>query len=141
MSGPTPHGENFCFIDSFNVSGDGKTVEALKFLPSSLPIFQDHFPGHPLMPGALLIECAAQASGVLWAEHLNLAKPPVFFLAQVLTFKLIREVLPDQTITILAALEREFGTLAQFSCQIEESQNVVASGRVVLSLQGFTPSD
>lgn len=141
MSGPTPHGKNFCFIDSFKVSGDGKAVEALKFLPSSLPIFQDHFPGHPLMPGALLIECAAQASGVLWAERLNLAKPPVFFLAQVLTFKLAREVLPDQTITIFAALEREFGTLAQFSCQIEESQTVVASGRVVLSLQGSVPSN
>ena len=93
------------------------------------------------MPGALLIECAAQASGVLWAEWLNLTKPPVFFLAQVLTFKLVREVLPDQTITIFASLEREFGSLAQFSCQIEESRSVVASGRVVLSLQGSASSD
>ena len=92
------------------------------------------------MPGALLIECAAQASVVLWAQWLNLTKPPVFFLAQVLTFKLVREVLPDQTITIFANLEREFGSLAQFSCQIEESRSVVASGRVVLSLQGSASS-
>jgi len=140
MSGPTPHGKDFCFIDSFKITGEGKTIEAFKFLPLSLPFFEDHFPGRPLMPGALLIECAAQASGVLWAEWLNLTKPPVFFLAQVLTFKLVREVLPDQTITIFASLEREFGSLAQFSCQIEESRSVVASGRVVLSLQGSAPS-
>lgn len=113
----------------------GRALETTKFLSPTLPFFADHFPGQPLMPGVLLIECAAQASGVLWAESRPDLFRPVFHLVQVLNFKLLKKVLPGQTIQTQVLIEREFGSLGQFSCIIKKEGVPVASGRIVLSHQ------
>src|ERR1039457_2659280 len=62
----TPHGPGFSFIDSFEIIESQKRGRGRKWLDPAAPFFADHFPGNPLMPGVLLIECAAQAAGVLW---------------------------------------------------------------------------
>ena len=44
---------------------DARTVKAHAKIPPTSTIFEGHFPGHPLMPGVLLIESMAQTSGWL----------------------------------------------------------------------------
>jgi len=134
MKPPTPHGLSFSFVDSFVIKPGGKDIQTSKFLSPDLPFFADHFPGRPLMPGVLLIECTAQAAGVLWAENLVGIIRPIFRLVQVLNFKISREVLPGQTVQTHATMEREFGGLAQFFCRMEESGDLAAVGRIVLAL-------
>lgn len=142
MSLPTPHGRSFSFVDSFVVKPGGRDIQTSKFLSPDLPFFADHFPGRPLMPGVLLIECTAQAAGVLWAESLVGVVQPMFHLVQVLNFKISREVLPGQTVITHVIMEREFGGLAQFFCRIEESGDLAAAGRIVLALySGGVPPD
>ena len=85
------------------------------------------------MPGVLLIECAAQAAGALWASMLAAEAPPRFILAQVLQFKIQQPVLPGETLETDVALETVFGQLAQFNVTLAVNQNVVARGRLVLS--------
>ncbi|MGH6739333.1 MAG: 3-hydroxyacyl-ACP dehydratase FabZ family protein, partial [Bradyrhizobium sp.] len=41
------------------------TIRAEADVPSTSTIFEGHFPGHPLMPGVLLVEVMAQTSGWL----------------------------------------------------------------------------
>jgi len=48
-----------------------KTLTAIKNVTVNEPFFQGHFPGHPVMPGVMLIEAMAQACGVL--AHVALA--------------------------------------------------------------------
>jgi 3-hydroxyacyl-[acyl-carrier-protein] dehydratase len=132
----TPHGPGFSFLDSFSVTVPGREGRGRKWLDPQMPFFADHFPGQPLMPGVLLIECAAQTAGALWASTLDGKAPPHFILAQVLQFKIQKPVLPGETIETDVALENSLGQLAQFSVTLRVGEFEVARGRIVLSHGG-----
>ena len=127
-----PHGPGFSFVDSVHVLEAGKKIFTIKYLDPNLPFFADHFPGAPIMPGVLLAECGAQAAGCLWKEIQGKKPAKHYMLAQILAFKILRTVFPGQTLRSEAVFERHFGNLAQFSVEICESGDVVASGRLVL---------
>ena len=54
----------------------GKRIEAEATVPTASPVFEGHFPGHPLVPGVLLTETMAQASGYLVLAVRNFAEMP-----------------------------------------------------------------
>ena len=129
----TPHGPGFSFLDSFAVTVPGKQGLGKKWLDPQLPFFSDHFPGRPLMPGVLLIECAAQAAGALWASILSDAAPRAFILAQVLQFKIQQTVPPGAMLETGVMLENTFDSLAQFAVTLRVAENEIARGRLVLA--------
>jgi 3-hydroxyacyl-[acyl-carrier-protein] dehydratase len=58
--------EYFQMIDRFvEVDIDGRRIRSVCTVPQQSPVFEGHFPGYPLMPGVLLIECMAQTTGWL----------------------------------------------------------------------------
>ena len=60
-----PHRFPFLLVDRIDVLTPGKYVEGYKNVSISEPIFQGHFPDHPIYPGVMIIEGMAQAGGVL----------------------------------------------------------------------------
>ncbi len=76
-----PHRYPFLLIDKIIDLVPDKTVVAVKNVTINEPFFQGHFPGHPIMPGVLILEAMAQSGGVL---ILNAVKNPekkiVYFL-------------------------------------------------------------
>nr|AAM44295.1 unknown [Rhizobium leguminosarum bv. viciae] len=52
------------------------TLKARSVVPAKSPVFEGHFPGMPLVPGVLLIETMAQASGMLVLAVTNFAAMP-----------------------------------------------------------------
>jgi 3-hydroxyacyl-[acyl-carrier-protein] dehydratase len=129
----TPHGPGFSFLDSFEVTAPGREGRGRKWLDPKLPFFSDHFPGQPLMPGVLLIECAAQAAGALWASALADDAPAHFILAQIAHFKIQKPVFPGQTVETEIRVDTTLGQLAQFDVTLRVDQCEVARGRVVLA--------
>ncbi|MDA8099647.1 MAG: 3-hydroxyacyl-ACP dehydratase FabZ [Nitrospiraceae bacterium] len=59
-----PHRYPFLLIDRIVELEEGKRIVGLKNVTMNEPFFQGHFPGHPIMPGVLLIEAMAQVGGV-----------------------------------------------------------------------------
>lgn len=60
-----PHRFPFLLIDRITELTPGKYVEGYKNVSISEPVFQGHFPDHPIYPGVMIIEGMAQAGGVL----------------------------------------------------------------------------
>ena len=60
-----PHRYPFLLVDRITALTPGEYIEALKNVSISEPVFQGHFPDHPIYPGVMIIEGMAQAGGVL----------------------------------------------------------------------------
>ncbi|HSI85444.1 MAG: 3-hydroxyacyl-ACP dehydratase FabZ family protein [Candidatus Methylacidiphilales bacterium] len=152
----TPHGPGFSFIDtvemvSTTTAADAKTAaRATKFLDPALPFFAHHFPGQPLMPGVLMIEAAAQTAGWLWstasaAPSSDASVPAAgakkqvqpqlkaLHLASVQGFRFLSPAVPGDTLLMEVTLDKELGTLAQFSAVLSVGNRRVAEGRLTLS--------
>ena len=56
-----PHRPPFLLIDRIEELEPGQKIVALKNVTMNEPFFTGHFPGHPVMPGVLIIEAMAQA--------------------------------------------------------------------------------
>src|SRR5436305_13315902 len=93
----------FLLIDRIvELNLDDRTIRAEAVVPTTSTIFEGHFPGHPLMPGVLLIETMAQTSGWLLVATSKFTRMP--FLATVKNAKLRKFVTPGQTLTVSAKL-------------------------------------
>ncbi|RZK96486.1 MAG: beta-hydroxyacyl-ACP dehydratase, partial [Methylobacterium sp.] len=91
--------EYFEMIDSVvSLDRAAGRIEALAQVPTESPVFEGHFPGHPLVPGVLLTETMAQASGYLVLAHLNFAQMPFLMAVDKARFRSF--VGPGATLTV-----------------------------------------
>ncbi|UCM99466.1 3-hydroxyacyl-ACP dehydratase FabZ [Sulfurimonas sp. SWIR-19] len=60
-----PHRYPFLLVDRVTQLEKGQSVTAYKNVSISEPVFQGHFPGHPIYPGVMILEGMAQAGGIL----------------------------------------------------------------------------
>lgn len=60
-----PHRYPFLLIDRVVEFERGKSLAAIKNVTINEPFFQGHFPGHPIMPGVLVVEAMAQGGAIL----------------------------------------------------------------------------
>ena len=55
----------------------GESIEAYKNISISEPVFQGHFPGHPIYPGVMILEGMAQAGGILALKSAGLTQEEI----------------------------------------------------------------
>ena len=67
-----PHRYPFLLVDRISELTPGEYIEGLKNISISEPVFQGHFPGHPIYPGVMIIEGMAQAGGVLAFKSMDI---------------------------------------------------------------------
>jgi 3-hydroxyacyl-[acyl-carrier-protein] dehydratase len=66
-----PHRYPFLLVDRVVDVQNGESIEAYKNVSISEPVFEGHFPGHPIYPGVMIIEGMAQAGGVLAFQSMS----------------------------------------------------------------------
>jgi 3-hydroxyacyl-[acyl-carrier-protein] dehydratase len=128
--------EYFQLIDRIvELDLDGKRIRAQALVPETSTIFEGHFPGHPLMPGVLLIESMAQTSGWLIIGATGFERMP--FLASVKEAKLRTFVSPGQELSLTADLVHEGSGFAVTSAAVAVDGKTVASSEITFRVMAF----
>ncbi len=128
--------EYFQMIDRIEaVDLKARTLSARSVVPSKSPVFEGHFPGMPLVPGVLLIETMAQASGFLVLGATNFAAMP--FLMCVDGAKMRTFVEPDAVLDIEAFLEHEGSGYAVTKAKISSAGKKVCDAQLKLRTMPF----
>ena len=118
-----------------NVDLDAKVLNATSVVPDESPVFEGHFPGHPLVPGVLMIETMAQASGILIMHTINFEKIPL--LAGVKEGKMRDFIGPKTEIEIKAAIEHEGSGFAVTRAEIRSKGKRVANAQLTFTIMPF----
>ncbi len=96
-----PHRYPFLMVDRIIEVEQGKRCVGIKNVTMNEPFFQGHFPGHPIMPGVLIIEAMAQVAGImayLASEEANRGKVTYFLAIDNARFR--KPVLPGDQLRI-----------------------------------------
>jgi 3-hydroxyacyl-[acyl-carrier-protein] dehydratase len=110
--------EYFQLIDRIlDLKVDEKTIVVEAAIPLQSTIFEGHFPGHPIMPGVLLIESMAQTSGWLLLALMKFERMP--FLAAVKEAKMRGFVTPGEVLTVEASVIHEGSGYAMTEARVK----------------------
>ena len=104
-----PHRYPFLLVDRVIELVPEHSVVALKNVTVNEPFFQGHFPGHPVMPGVLIIEAMAQAAGLLTQLSSRMKgdnNSSLFYLVKVDNARFSAVVVPGDQLRIEVNLKR-----------------------------------
>ena len=77
-----PHRYPMLLVDRILEVEEGERIVGLKNVTINEPFFNGHFPGHPIMPGVLIVEAMAQTGGLLMMSEMeNVAEKVVYFMS------------------------------------------------------------
>ena len=113
-----PHRYPFLLVDRVVELEPGKRILAWKNVTGNEPFFQGHFPGHPVMPGVLVLEALAQTGGLLTQLSREAAGTPVSetmsYLVKIDAAKFSRMIVPGDRIELEVVLKRVIRNMAMY---------------------------
>lgn len=89
-----PHRYPFLFVDRVTNIVPGKKIIAIKNVSVNEEVFQGHFPGHPILPGVIIVEAMAQAGGIVTMLNNKDGKEKVAYFMSIDKAKFRAPVLP-----------------------------------------------
>jgi UDP-3-O-[3-hydroxymyristoyl] N-acetylglucosamine deacetylase/3-hydroxyacyl-[acyl-carrier-protein] dehydratase len=101
-----PHRYPFLLIDRIIDLEVGSKVVAIKNVTINEPFFQGHFPGHPIMPGVLIIEAMAQAGAVLLLDAVKDPEDKIAYFMGIDKVRFRKPVLPGDQIRFELEMEK-----------------------------------
>ena len=93
-----PHRYPMLLVDRITEYERGKRIVGIKNVTINEPFFQGHYPGHPIMPGVLIIEAMAQVGGLLLMEEVEDPESKVVYFMTMDKVKWRRPVTPGDTL-------------------------------------------
>lgn len=133
-----PHRYPFLLIDRVLDCVPGETLTAIKNVSVNEPFFTGHFPETPIMPGVLIIEALAQATGLLGFRTMS-EEPSadlLYMLVGVDDIRFKRQVVPGDQLTLKAKLERRSKVIWKFSCEASVDGHIVTTANLLCAAKG-----
>jgi len=135
IEGILPHRYPFLLVDRVDEIGDDKIV-ARKLVSRNEPHFNGHFPGHPVMPGVLIIEALAQAGALLAAQTVGFDpdKQVIYFMA-IDKARFRKPVVPGDLLMLEVVPLRKGGAIWKRHGEAKVDGVVVAEAELLASIQ------
>ena len=130
-----PHRFPFLLVDrvlDYTISDEKKTLKAIKNVSYDEPYFQGHFPVKPVLPGVLILESMAQATGIL--AFTMVGKPnadELYYFASVENAKFRKPVIPGDQMVLDVEYLKERRGIARFTGVASVDGNVVCSAELM----------
>jgi 3-hydroxyacyl-[acyl-carrier-protein] dehydratase len=129
-----PHRYPFLMVDRVLSVTPGKSIVAVKNVSANEAYFMGHFPGHPVMPGVLVIEALAQAGGVLaWESATAEQRLWVLYLVGIDETRFRQAVRPGDQLLLKVDLVQRKRNLWRFQARAEVDGKAVAETVLLLA--------
>jgi 3-hydroxyacyl-[acyl-carrier-protein] dehydratase len=125
-----PHRYPFLLVDRVVEIVPDKSVVTLKNVTINEPFFTGHFPGHPVMPGVLIVEAMAQSAGLLTQLSARMkggSPSALFYLAKVDNARFNAPVVPGDQLRMEVRLKRLLRSMGLFEARSLVDGKEVAS--------------
>ncbi len=131
-----PHRYPFLLIDRVVESEADKYLLALKNVTVNEPFFQGHFPGQPVMPGVLILEALAQATGLLAFSSMDDGhESKLYMLVGIDKVRFRGQVVPGDQLMLNVRLKRTMRGIGMFECKALVDGTLVAEAEMMCSAQ------
>jgi len=129
-----PHRYPFLLIDRVTELVSGERVSGYKNVTVNEDMFNGHFPGQPIMPGVLILEAAAQLSGILAFETRGTrpsdGKNYLFGGIEKARFK--RPVIPGDRLDIISTIGAQRSRMVKFDVEASVDEEVACSAKITV---------
>ena len=128
-----PHRNPFLFIDEIVSVEVGKKIHCIKNNSPDEDYFKGHFPNNPVMPGVIILEALAQASGILGFKTMN--KTPeegsIYVFAGVDKVRFRKRVGPEDVIHLYSEVINEKKGIWKFETRAEVDGDLVCTATIL----------
>lgn len=121
-----PHRYPILLIDRVEGIVAGEKACGIKNVSANEPFFQGHFPGHPIMPGVLIVEAMAQTAAIVVIESLTDAAGQLVYFMSIDSAKFRKPVLPGHTVMLHVTKEQGRGKIWRFKGEARVDGNLMA---------------
>lgn len=130
-----PHRYPFLLVDRVMEYTVGQKLIAYKNVSANEPFFEGHFPGHPVMPGVLILEALAQAAALLAYKTAQFnPKSHVVYLMSIDGAKFRKPVVPGDRLVLTCEVLRVKGDIWKQRGTATVDGAVVAEGEFLATL-------
>ena len=128
-----PHRYPFLLVDKILDFEDSKSIIAIKNVSFNEPFFNGHFPGYPVMPGVLILEALAQASGLLVFKTPSLCPPneSLYLFVGIDKARFKRPVVPGDQMELKVEMTKSKRGFAVFNAIATVENEVTASAELM----------
>jgi len=133
-----PHRYPFLLIDRVLDYIPGKSLTALKNVTYNEEFFTGHFNHHPVMPGVLILEALAQATGIL--SYITTEQRPdgdsLYYLVGIDKARFKAPVSPGDQLILTVAVIKEKRGIWKFNAEAKVDDKLVSSAEIMCAQRG-----
>jgi 3-hydroxyacyl-[acyl-carrier-protein] dehydratase len=128
-----PHRYPFLLVDRVLAFEPGVSLSGLKNVTFNEPFFQGHFPQKPVMPGVLILEALAQATGLLAfnTERRGAERDTLYYLVGIDNARFKHPVVPGDQLRLSVTVNKQKRGIWVFDCEATVEGKIAATAVIM----------